>query len=116
MPRTIKKRTVVPSRTHDATGAFTGSSFDFHFFVSIEFMFIITEILGTNPTIDFDLEVSPDNSNWVKQADVTQITANGNYRHILILTGSINYRVTAPAMGGTSSPSATIEVIAVGKD
>jgi hypothetical protein len=62
---------------------------------------------GTNPTMDIDVETSPDNSQWYKDSDVPQITALGNAA-IHKVTGNIGeYLRVGVTIGGTATPQFT---------
>tara|TARA_B100000029_G_scaffold20789_3_gene21042 strand:- start:6817 stop:7173 length:357 start_codon:yes stop_codon:yes gene_type:complete len=71
----------------------------------------VTDKSGTSPTIDFDVETSPDNSDWHKDSDVTQINdpTTTYYAPVVKVTECMGkYIRLNPTVGGSGSPSMTV--------
>ncbi len=95
----------------DATigaGGNTSASFDSRLYNEATFYIrIANSPTGTSPTLDFDVETSPDDSNWFKDSDIPQITASGN-APIHKVTGNLGRFIRlVPTVGGTSTPQFT---------
>ena len=65
-------------------------------------------VSGTSPTLDVDVETSPDNSTWTTQQAFPQITAAGEYR--LHVRSDDLYMRCPVTVGGTSPSFGTTEV------
>jgi hypothetical protein len=71
----------------------------------------VTAKAGTSPTVDFDVQTSPDNSEWHKDSDVTQISdpTVTYYAPVAKVANSMGkYIRLNPTVGGSSSPSMTV--------
>lgn len=81
----------------------------------------VTATSGTNPTLDLDVETSPDNTGWHKDSDIPQISSPvlPYYHPAYKLAGNIGrfIRINNPtAPGGSGSPSMTLDIWVVLKD
>lgn len=93
----------------DESGTFTASGqssgFDSNGLACLSAEFNISAVSGVSPTLDIDIEVSENNSNWFHLFSLPRITATGVYRAQAIRLAGRYYRVNR-TIGGTT-PSFT---------
>lgn len=70
---------------------------------------------GTNPTLDITAQTSPDNSTWFNMADsFTQMSAIG--KQVIEMSNFGKYIRFALVVGGSGTPTVTVQIDFVGKD
>ena len=80
----------------------------------------VTAKAGTSPTLDLDVEMSDDNTNWHKKSDVTQISdPTVTFRADVVSVTNLGQYIrlnnpTAP--GGSSTPTMTVDAFIILKN
>lgn len=108
-------RTLYSSQVISATGT-SSATIECGRFSEATIYIKVTAKAGTSPTLDFDVETSHDNSDWHKDSDVTQISdpTVSYYAPVVKLTGCTGkYIRLNPTVGGSSSPSMTVDASVV---
>lgn len=90
------------------TTSSTSSAFKIKGSNSIRVYVDVTAKTGTNPTLDIDIETSPDNSNWYTAVTMTQITDTGQFTDTATIIGP--YVRVKYAFGGSDTPGFTFSV------
>ncbi len=76
----------------------------------------VTAIAGASPTVDLDVEVSDDETNWYKLQDVPQLSAVAKAPAVQVTNFGKYLRLNDPAVpGGSSTPSITLTAVIVAK-
>jgi hypothetical protein len=104
--RKVLNKTLVSGSA--VVAAVTGTGISCEHYTEVNIFFRCTSVSGTSPTIDFDIELSHDGTNWHKVADVTQITAAVNLAPVQLTNIGKWIRVTSSAPGGSSTPTLTM--------
>ena len=76
----------------------------------------VTAVTGTSPTVDLDVEISEDGTNWHKLQDIPQLTAVAKAPAVQVTNFGKFLHLNDPATpGGTGSPSITLTATLIAK-
>ncbi len=76
----------------------------------------VTAVSGSSPTVDLDVEVSEDGTDWFKLQDVPQLTAVAKAPAVQVTNFGKYLRLNDPAIpGGSSTPTLTLTAILIAK-
>lgn len=100
------------------SAAWTGTQINVENYTEASVYIQVTAQSGSSPTLDLNVETSPDNSTWYHHTDVPQIATVSTtyYAPVVALTNIGEYlRMQSPLPGGTT-PSFTVTIIIVLKN